>query len=157
QGTGLATPGLTGNEPVPVRIETSPFPLLQSVAGSALEVLLTAGMTIILLIFMLIQREDLRNRIIRLWGDTSITSTTKAFDDAIVRISRYLLVQLAINAAFGVVLALGLYALGVPYALLWGFLAAVLRYIPYIGTWISALLPIALSIAVLPGWTKPLL
>jgi predicted PurR-regulated permease PerM len=144
-------------EPVPVRIETSSFPVVQSVAGPAIVTLLTAGMTIILSIFMLIGREDLRNRVIRLWGDTSITSMTKAFDDAIRRISRFLLVQLAINATYGMALALGLYTIGVPYAILWGFLAGTLRYIPYIGTWIGALLPIALSIAVLPGWSKPLL
>jgi predicted PurR-regulated permease PerM len=156
QGTGTAAGG-SREEPVPVIIETSSFPVLQSVAGPVLEVLLTAGMTIILLMFMLIGREDLRNRVIRLWSESSITSMTKAFDDAVRRISRFLLVQLAINATYGLALTIGLYAIGVPYAFLWGFLAGTLRYIPYIGTWIGALLPIALSIAVLPGWSRPLL
>jgi predicted PurR-regulated permease PerM len=157
QGTETASAGTPGGEPLPVRIETSPFPWLQSVAGPVLEVLLTAGMTLVLLVFMLIQREDLRNRLIRLWGDRSIASMTKAFDDAVRRISRFLLVQLGINATFGIAMTVGLYLIGVPYALLWGFLAGTLRYIPYVGTWIGALLPIALSIAVLPGWNKPLL
>ncbi len=157
QGTKAAPAGALGTEPIPVRIEPSPFPLVQSLAGPAIEVLLTAGMTLVLLMFMLIQREDLRNRVIRLWGNTSITNVTKAVDDAFRRISRFLLVQLAINAAFGTVLAIGLFLLGVPYPIFWGVLAGTLRYIPYIGIWIGALLPIVLSIAVQPGWTQPLL
>lgn len=157
QGTEAAPAELPAGQPIPVRIESSPFPFVQSLAGPVMEALVTLGMATILLIFMLIQREDLRNRLIRLWGDTSITRTTKAFDDAIGRISRFLLMQLAINVGFGAVFAVGLYLIGVPYALVWGFLAGALRYIPYIGTWTGAFLPIALSIALLPGWTKPLL
>ncbi|HLJ93862.1 MAG TPA: AI-2E family transporter [Gemmataceae bacterium] len=156
-GIDTAAAGTSVKEPIPVIIETSPFPIVQSVAGPVIEVLLTTGMTLVLLIFMLVQREDLRNRLIRLWEGTGITSMTKAVDDAIHRISRYLLVQLAINTAFGTALAIGLSILGVSYPILWGFLAGTLRYIPYIGTWIGALLPIVLSIATQPGWTQPLL
>lgn len=147
----------SGREPVPVRIEPSPFPLVQSVAAPAIDLLVSAAMTLVLLIFMLIQREDLRNRLIRLWGDSSITNVTKAVDDAFHRISRFLLVQLGINAGFGTALALGLWLIGVPYPILCGVFAGTLRYIPYIGTWIGALLPMLLSLAFLHGWTQPLL
>src|SRR5579871_5934556 len=112
-GIDTAAAGTSVKEPIPVIIETSPFPIVQSVAGPVIEVLLTTGMTLVLLIFMLVQREDLRNRLIRLWEGTGITSMTKAVDDAIHRISRYLLVQLAINTAFGTALAIGLSILGV--------------------------------------------
>jgi predicted PurR-regulated permease PerM len=151
-------PGVTREqEPVPVKLEPSGNPIFQWLAGSALETLVSAGLIVILVIFMLIQREDLRNRLIRLWGKGRLTTTTKAMDDAAQRISRYLLAQLLVNANFGFWLGLGLYFIGVPYAVLWGFLAAALRYVPYVGTWIAAALPIALSLAVLPGWIRPLL
>jgi hypothetical protein len=86
-----------------------------------------------------------------------MTRTTKALDDASQRISRYLLMQASINGSFGLLFGLGLFFLGVPYAVLWGFLAAVLRFIPYVGTLLAAALPILLSLAVFPGWTQPLL
>ncbi len=142
QGTEAGSPGAAERELIGVMIQASPFPFVQSVAGPVIEILFTAGMTLVLLIFMLIQREDLRNRIIRLWGNTSMTSMTKAMDDAIRRISRFLLVQLAINAAFGTALAIGLSIIGLPYPMLWGFLAGTLRYVPYIGTWIGAVMAI---------------
>jgi predicted PurR-regulated permease PerM len=114
------------------------------------------GLAAVLVIFMLIKREDLRNRLIRLIGHGRITATTKAVDDAGRRISRYLLVQLVINAIWGTLFALGLLALRVPYAALWGFLAAMLRYVPYVGIWIATLLPVTLAIAVSDGWGQPL-
>ncbi len=156
QGNGTPESGAAPNQPVPVKMESS-FPLVETVVRPAATVLIGAGLVIILVIFMLISREDLRNRMIRLIGSGSLTSMTKAFDDALRRISRYLLTQLMVNTGFGVALGCGLAIIGLPYAFLWGFVAALLRYIPYLGTWIAMLLPIAYSVAVSPGWTQPLL
>ena len=94
---------------------------------------------------------------ISLIGRGRLTLTTKALDDAGQRISRYLLAQLVVNGTFGVAVAVGLFFIGVPYAPLWGFLAAVLRYVPYLGPWLAAAFPLALAILITPGWTTPLL
>src|SRR5262249_26460045 len=117
---------------------------LPSYLSPVLEAFGQAGLAIVLAIFMLLKREDLRNRFIKVVGRGRITVTTKAVDDAGQRISRYLLTQLAVNSIFGLTLGFGLFLIGVHYAFLWGFLASVLRYVPYIGTWIAALLPITL-------------
>jgi hypothetical protein len=124
---------------------------------SLVEAAATAGLTMVLVVFMLVERQELRNRLIRLFGRGRITVTTRALDEATSGIIRYLLLQSMVNAGFGLAVAGGLLLIGVPYALLWGTLAALLRFIPYVGTWMAALLPIALSLAVFPGWTKPLL
>jgi predicted PurR-regulated permease PerM/CheY-like chemotaxis protein len=126
-------------------------------AGSAAEGLATAALVIVLAIFMLAKREDLRDRLIRLFGHGHLTATTRALDEAARRISRYLLMLVLVNACYGTVLSAGLYFLDVPYPLLWGFLAAVLRFIPYVGAWVGAAFPIALSVATAPGWWQPLL
>ncbi len=154
-----STPPKAGTEekPVPVEIRNSPFsPLeaIQKVAGSVLALLLTAGIVVVFVIFILIQREDLRDRLIRLAGEHRINITTQLFDDAAHRVSRYLLAQLIINTAFGLLAGLGLYFIGVPDPLLWGILAALMRYVPYLGVWISAILPAAVVFAVEPGWLK---
>jgi hypothetical protein len=99
----------------------------------------------------------MRDRIISLLGRGRLTLTTKALDEAGQRIGRYLLVQLMINSGFGAAVSLGLFLIGVPYALLWGFFAAILRYIPYVGPWLAALLPLALSLLVTSGWVTPVL
>ncbi|MGH7391014.1 MAG: AI-2E family transporter [Candidatus Rokuibacteriota bacterium] len=130
---------------------------LPALVGPWLEPLATAGLVIVLVIFMLLERQQLRNRIIRLAGYGRLTDTTKALDEAGQRISRYLLMQSLVNTFFGVCVGAGLWLIGVPYALLWGFLAGVLRFIPYAGPWIAAVLPVALSLAAFPGWQKPLL
>src|SRR5439155_20371670 len=104
-----------------------------------------------LTVSMLLRREDLRNRMIRLLGHGKVTTTTKAVDDASKRISRYLLAQLALNTAFGLVILLGLVSIGVKYALLWGFLATVMRYVPYVGTWIGLIPPTLFAVAVSDG------
>lgn len=109
-----------------------------------------------LVIFMLIEREDLRNRLVRLAGYERLASTTRALDEAEQRISRYLLMQSLINVSFGAGAAVSLLLLGMPYAILWGFLAAVLRFIPYVGVWLAALLPIVFALAAFPGWWQPL-
>ncbi len=120
------------------------------------EPLAQAALVLVLVVFMLMRREDLRNRLIRLVGHGRITVTTMAIDDGANRISRFLFMQLLINVAYGVIFGLGLYLLRVDYAFLWGFLAAVMRYVPYLGIWIAILPPIALSLAGSPGWTQPL-
>jgi predicted PurR-regulated permease PerM/CheY-like chemotaxis protein len=130
---------------------------LTGFAGSAVEALAAAALVIVLAIFMLAKREDLRDRLIRLFGRGHLTATTRALDEAGQRISRYLLMLVMVNAAYGTVLSIGLFFIGVPFALLWGFLAAALRFIPYIGAWIGAAFPIALSIATAPGWLQPVL
>jgi predicted PurR-regulated permease PerM len=124
-------------------------PLMAPLGGLALS--------LVLVIFMLIGREDLRDRLISLIGRGRLTVTTKALDEAGERISRYLLMQLAINGSYGATLAIGLYFIGLPYAVTWGILAAVLRYIPYLGAWLAALLPVGLSLLVSESWTAPLL
>jgi predicted PurR-regulated permease PerM len=124
-------------------------PLVETLGGLALA--------LVLVVFMLLKREDLRNRLIRLVGHGRLTVTTKAVDDAGQRISRYLLMQAIINGSFGAALAIGLLLIQVPHALLWGFLAAALRYVPYFGTMITSLVVMALSLAAFPGWVQPLL
>ncbi len=115
--------------------------------------LTTTGIVIIFVIFILLQREDLRNRIIRLAGAHDLQRTTAALDDAGQRLSRLFLTQLALNAGFGLVIGTGLWLIGVPSAPLWGMLAMILRFIPYIGAVISAIFPLILAAAVGPDWT----
>ena len=114
------------------------------------------ALALVLVVFTLLEREALRNRLIRLVGNGRVTATTKALDDVAGRISYYLLMQLAVNGSYGLVWGLGLSLVGVDYALLWGFLAAVLRYVPYVGASLAALFPITLSLAQFPGWWQPL-
>jgi len=147
-------------EPVLVRIqqpEASPLQTLREVGGPLVAPIATAGLVVVFVIFMLLQREDLRDRILRLVGASDVARATEAMDDAAKRISRYLLMQLIINVLYGIPVGIGLYFLGVPNPILWGLFATVLRFIPYLGPVIAALFPIALSFAVAPGWTLPLL
>jgi predicted PurR-regulated permease PerM len=123
--------------------------LLQALAG--------AGVVTVLVIFMLLERLELRDRVVWLIGYRRMTATTKALDEAGARISRYLLMQSIINGSFGVAVGLGLFLIGVPYAVIWGSLAAVLRFIPYLGAFVAVLLPLALSLAVFPAWLQPVL
>jgi predicted PurR-regulated permease PerM len=120
------------------------------------ETLAGLVLVLVLVIFMLLKREDLRNRIIRLVGHGRLTLTTKAVEDAGQRIARFLLMQAIVNSAFGTILGFGLLLIGVEHALLWGFLATLLRYIPYIGAWIAIMPPIVFSLAMFNGWVKPL-
>lgn len=146
----------TGAEkPVPVEIRKSPFSpveLVQKILGSVVEIAVTALIVIVFVIFMLIQQEDLRDRVIRLGGAGQVNLTTQVLDDAAHRVSRYLLAQLCINFGFGVLAGLGLLFLGIPNPLLWGLVAALFRYIPYLGIWIAATMPAIISFAVKPGW-----
>lgn len=120
------------------------------------EHVLTAAGVLVLVIYLLIFREDLRSRSLALVGRGQLTVTTKALDDAGRRISRYLLAQFFLNFGFGIVITIGLLLLGVPHAALWGFAAGLLRYIPYLGPWMAAILPIGMSLLVSAGWTQPL-
>lgn len=148
-----------GQPPTPVVIESQESGTLSRVsmiASPTLEVLGTAAFAFVLTVFMLLKREDLRNRMIRLIGAGQVTHTTKAIDDASSRISRYLLTQLVLNTAFGVVIVIGLLIIGLKYALLWGFLATVMRYVPYIGTWLGLIPPTLYALAVSDGWWQPM-
>ena len=116
----------------------------------------TAALVVVLVIFMLLERRDLRDRLIGLFGQGRLTVTTKAFDEAGSRVSRQLLMQSLASLVYGVVAGLGLYFLGVPYPLVWGALGAALRYVPYVGPVIGAGGPILASLAAMPGWAGPL-
>ena len=140
----------------PIAVHTSGFSLV-SYVPSLLGFLADAGLVLVLLLFILIAYDDLRDRLFRLIGYARLTDTTKALDEAGQRISRSLLMQAIVNGTYGCAVGLGLFCFGLPYALLWGFLAAVWRFIPYVGPALAALLPMALSLAVFAGWVKPLL
>ena len=114
---------------------------------------MTSGIVIIFVIFTLLQREDLRNRLIKLAGSHDLQKTTVALNDAAQRLSRLFLSQLALNSAFGLVIGTGLWFIGIPSAVLWGILAGILRFVPYIGVFIAAIFPLALAMAVDPGWS----
>jgi predicted PurR-regulated permease PerM len=116
----------------------------------------TAGLVIALVMFMLLERRDLRDRLIGVFGHGQLTLTTKAFDEAGTRVSRQLLMQSLVNAVYGVAAGAGLYFLDVPYPLVWGALGAALRFIPYLGPVLGAGAPIVISLAALPGWAGPL-
>lgn len=146
--------------PVPVEIvpaRTSGLADLPDLLKPFLAPLGRAGMVLIFTIFMLIKREDLRNRLLRLVGLGQLNMMTQALDDAAQRVSRYLFMQFLVNAGFGTLFATGLYFIGVPNPVLWGVLAGILRIVPYVGTLFAALLPIILSLAVFNGWLPPLL
>ncbi len=148
-------------EPVPVVVKgqdhTEVWWNIPTALGPLAEVVATAFLVFVLLVFMLLRKRELRNRIILLFGYSRVPATTRALDEAADRISRYLLMQTIVNSIYGSAVGIAVYFIGLPYALMWGFLAGLLRFIPYVGTWIGAVLPIALSLAVFPGWLPPLL
>jgi predicted PurR-regulated permease PerM len=154
KGSNNAKTAAAANKPVPIQVfqpATDPFESLNSVItplGSAMIV-------VVLTIFMLVGREDLRNRLIRLAGQGNLNTMTQALDDAGTRVSRYLLLQLVVNAGFGAVIGVGLYFIGIPNSLLWGVVAALLRFLPYVGSPLASILPILLSLAIFPNWTGP--
>jgi len=121
------------------------------------DVRATVGFVVVLVIFMLIERQRLLERIIRLGGTARVTLTTKILSDAADRIGRYLQAQSLINTGFGVTIATGLFLIGVPYALLFGVLGAVLRFVPYVGVWVAAGSAALVSLAVSDGWREPLM
>jgi len=148
-------------EPAPIPVEvhqptSSPFEIVERILAPVLSPLSTTAIVFVFATFILLQREDLRNRLIRLFGSGDLHRTTAAMDDAAGRLSRYFLFQLAINLAFGVIVGTGLLIIGVPSPVLWGVLGALLRFVPYIGSFLAAALPLALAAAVDPGWSMVL-
>jgi predicted PurR-regulated permease PerM len=173
-GAGAPSPALppqrqSRKQPVPLPSISSPTPVqmveaptngwaqLRDLGTPFLAPLGRAGMVVIFTVFMLLKREDLRNRLLKLVGLGQLNLVTQALDDASGRVGRYLQMQFLVNAGFGVLFGLGLYCIGVPHPLLWGALAGILRTVPYVGTLVAATLPVALSLAVFDGWLRPLL
>jgi predicted PurR-regulated permease PerM len=158
-GRQLNTPKMPEAQP-PMKVEiVEPRNVLQTVrgyAGTLLAPLGTAGLIMVFTLFMLIDRENLRNRLLRLMGEQKLQATTKAIDDAGHRVSRYVLLQFAVNAGFGTVIATGLYFLGVPNWFLWGVLGLFLRFLPYIGPIVAGVLPFTMAVAVSDGWSMPM-
>ncbi len=139
-----------------VQPATSLTAVAQSVVGPVLGPLGTAAVVVVFVLFMLIKREDLRDRIIHLIGKGRLSVTTQALDEAAAKVSGYLTMQVIINVCFGVPVGIGLYFIGVPNAFLWGLLATLLRFIPYIGAWIALAFPLVLSLAVTSTWRMPI-
>jgi predicted PurR-regulated permease PerM len=153
-------PAATSAHPVPVELVDRPPSALQSLSnmlGPLAAPFGTALIVVVFTTFMLMKREDLRNRLIGLVARRQLNTVTQLLDDAAQRVSRYLLMQFSINAAFGCLIAIGLYFIGVPNALLWGVLAGMLRFVPYIGPLVGGSLPFLLALVVFSGWTRPLL
>ena len=152
----LAGAGPVPARPIPVEVRQPDPGALQTLVAlitPLIHPLATTGIVVIFVIFILMQMQDLRNRLVRLAGSQDLQRTTAAIDDAGQRLSRLFLTQLALNAGFGVVIGAGLWVIGVPSAALWGMLAMILRFVPYIGAAISAILPLVLAAAVGPDWT----
>jgi predicted PurR-regulated permease PerM len=148
------------DRPIPVEVRQPDPGALQTLAtliAPLIHPLATTGIIIIFVVFILLQQQDLRNRLIRIAGSHDLQRTTLAMDDAGKRLSRLFLMQLALNAAFGLIIGIGLWAIGVPSAPLWGLLAMVLRFVPYIGAIVAAILPLIVATAVDPGWSMMLM
>jgi predicted PurR-regulated permease PerM len=143
--------------PQVVRLESSNLPMFEKAAGQAAEFLASAGLVVVLVVFILIRREDLRNRLVRLFAHGRLITTTRAFEEGARRLSRFLLMQLVVNASFGLALGVGLALIRVPYPLLWGFLAATLRFLPYVGSLLTTVLLVLFSVAVFTSWMQPIL
>jgi predicted PurR-regulated permease PerM len=141
----------------PVRIVSgsgSTFGRIGEAVGPVLEPIAVALFVLVITIFIVARREDLRGRLIQLMGPKNVTVTTQTLGEAMTRVGHLLLTQVYINAAFAVLVALGLYAIGVPYALLWGVLAGILRFVPLVGGWIAGAFPALVAFTVFPGWRE---
>jgi len=146
--------------PIPVEIrppELTPFEVVESVADPLLNPLATLAIAIVFVVFILLQKEDLRSRFISLAGVRDLQRTSAAIDDGAQRLSRYLLLQTAVNVCVGTIIAIGLWLIGVPNPALWGLVAAILRFVPYVGVPVAATVPLALALAVDSGWTMVML
>jgi predicted PurR-regulated permease PerM len=156
-GTGTTRENAAAATKVEVVSSTpKPLEIIGRALFSGIVPLGTSFFVLILVIFILIYHVDLMDRLVHMVGDSRVNCTTQTVTEAVQSVSRYLFLQAAVNAGFGILVALGLWALGLPNALLFGMLAALSRFIPYVGTWVSALLPFLLSVAVSNGWTQPL-
>jgi predicted PurR-regulated permease PerM len=161
QGAAESAPSATsGSEPqpakpIPVQVvepEPGPLQIVQGIVGPLLQPMAAGGLVIVFVIMILLEREDLRDRLLRLAGRRDLHRTTEAMNDAAQRISRYLMSQLVVNISCGLPIGLGLTLIGIPNAALWGILVVLLRFIPYLGIVIAAAFPLALAIAVAPDW-----
>ena len=155
KGTRAKTPPSTTQKPIPVQVvdNTSRLPPLPQLLGGFLR----AGLVIVFTFFMLVQREDLRNRFIRLAGADRLTRMTQALDEAGRRVSHYLLLQLMVNITYGSIIGVVLYFIGIPNALLWGAIAVFSRFLPYVGPPLGALCPTVLAFIIFDEWTRPLI
>lgn len=156
---GISTVQAAGTEDAPLFVEmvgsSDAFELMHSVVGPFLSPLATMALVLVLVVFMLLERENLRDRFFALIGENQLSVSTLALDDAAKGVSRFLLIQSLLNGSFGLTIAIGLFLIGVPNPILWGFLAGMLRYIPYVGAWLAALMPFALAIAASSSWMTP--
>ena len=150
RGAGGAAAGHGG-------VDSSALVVVRNVVAPLLGPLSTLGVVLIFLIFVLISQEDLRDRLVRLVGRQDLHRTILAMNDAARRLSRYFVIQLAINAGFGVFIAAGLWMAGLPNPVLWGILAALMRFVPFIGTYIALAPPLLLALSVVPGWSLALI
>ena len=151
-----AAPGDRNTAPLPVEVRQpnpSPLEVAERIISPVLNPLATTAIILIVAVFILLQQEDLRDRLIRLFGSRDLHRTTVAMDDAARRLSRYFLTQLGINAAFGLIIGVGLFLIGIPSPVLWGVLAALLRFVPYVGSLMAGVIPVLLGAAVSPGWS----
>ena len=142
--------------PVPVQVvaaDAGPLQVAADLLGRSLEPAALIGLVFIFMVFILLEHEHLRDRLIRLMGGSDMNLTTEAMSEAGDRVSRYLALQVLVNASYGVPIGIGLYLIGVPNAVLWGVLATVLRFVPYVGPIIAALFPAVMAVAVDPGWS----
>ena len=159
QAEQAEAPQGTHERPYSVRVllsPTSPLQVLSGTFGTLVELFGLAGIVIVLVVFFLLRREDLRDRFIWLVGKGQLTVTTQMLEDAATRISRYLSMLFIVNATYGIAVGIGLSLIGMPNAILWGILATTLRFVPYIGPWIAAAMPIGLSLAISTGWVAPI-
>jgi predicted PurR-regulated permease PerM len=151
------TPAADMQKPIAVEVhepDLTAIQLAQRIVTPVVEPLSTTAIVLIVAVFILLQREDLRDRMIRLFGSSDLHRTTVAMNEAARRLSRYLLTQLAVNAAFGVIIGSGLAIIGIPSPMMWGILGALLRFVPYIGAPLSAMMPLTLAAAIDPGWSS---
>jgi len=157
---GLPVKDLAPSEVVKVEVvdhAPRPLDLLRESLGAMLGIAGSVLVVVVLVVFFLIYSGDIRDRFLRLVGDRRVNLTTRALTEATDRVSRYLVVQCTLNGVFGLILGGGLYLLGVPNAWLWGFVGGLFRFVPYVGTWLAAAMPVLLSLAVFDSWTRPLL
>jgi predicted PurR-regulated permease PerM len=156
-GTEAEKPGEKPIEVIVKQNEPSALEFYQSLAGTLLPPLATAGIVLLLVIFILLQREDLRDRLIRLFGGADLQRATSTMSDAATRLSRYFLSQVLINSAYGTFITLALWWIGLPSPAAWGILAGLMRFVPYVGAYIAAVPPLLIAAAIDPGWTTVLM
>jgi predicted PurR-regulated permease PerM len=154
----LDAPAVPGHEAMDVRVIDEPTfrQRLQAAVGPYLEFTGVGSFVLVLVLFMLINREALGDRIVQLFGQRQINLTTRTMAEIGQRISRYLAMMTLVNSGFGLIVGLSLWAIGVPYAVLWGCLAAMMRFVPYVGAAVAFGLPAVFSVAHFPGWQQPL-